>query len=99
MGTRGRKPYTDKRIQRNIQIPTSLLKQLEEKLTDPGLGKKPHGAFSKYMEGLIRRDLQDKGDIVADRIRLVSDPFVPQNEIHVYDKEAPWLRAVLKVNL
>ncbi|MBW8034114.1 MAG: hypothetical protein FVQ79_00150 [Planctomycetes bacterium] len=93
--TRGRKPYTDPRIQRNVQIPKSLLEKMEKKLTDPGLGKKPHGALSKYIEGLIRRDLQAP-DIP---ITIVSDPFIPEGEVHVFNREATWVKAVINCDL
>lgn len=88
---RGRKPFIDRHIQRNIQVPKSLLEKMEEKLYDPGLGKKPHGALSKYIEGLIRQDL----DELPLDVQLVSDPFIPEGQIHVFNKDAAWVKAAI----
>ena len=88
---RGRKPYSDPRIQRCIQVPKTLLAALENHLTDPSLGRKPHGALSRYIEALIRQDLgkQELG------FKLICDPLIPADEIHVRDPTDQRLQGVL----
>lgn len=52
-----RPPRTDRPVEKNISLPTSLVVQVELELYSEVEGKVPFGAWGKYVERLIREDL------------------------------------------
>jgi hypothetical protein len=55
--TRGRKPKIDRPVEKTISISESLVAKVDLVLWSQVEGRVPHGAWSRYVEGLIQADL------------------------------------------
>lgn len=57
----GRIAKVDTPVRKHINLPTSLSVRVDLILFSDVEGKVPHGAWSSYLERLIRQDLQTRG--------------------------------------
>ena len=54
MGKRGRKELLDPPVEKSINLPASLVAEVELRLFDPSTNKVAYGAWSKLTEKLVR---------------------------------------------
>ena len=56
----GRPRKTIRSIEKNISIPENLVIQVDLRLFSDLEGKVPHGGWSRYIQKLIRKDLEGR---------------------------------------
>lgn len=59
----GRKELIDPPIEKSVNLPSSLVAEVELRLFDPNTNKVAYGAFSKLTERLLRRWLAEGGEV------------------------------------
>lgn len=56
----GRPKLAIRSVEKNISIPEDICLKVDLKLFSELEGRVPHGAWKKYITGLIRKDLSNK---------------------------------------
>lgn len=56
----GRKPFSDPTVEFRLRLPQSLVAQVDLMLYDPTTGKVEYAGRGRYIEALIRRDLEER---------------------------------------
>ena len=57
----GRPKKTDRPVEKNISLPLTIVARVDLKLYSELEERVPHGAWSRYITGLIKKDLETTG--------------------------------------
>lgn len=60
----GKPPNVIPSVEKNISIPSDLCARIDLILYSDLQGRVPHGAWSRYITGLIRRDLEGQRNAI-----------------------------------
>ena len=70
---RGRKPFADKRVRREMQIPESIALRIDVLAHDPLRGKPAHGKWSEIVSEALREWLDRRAGIGAVQLDKAED--------------------------